>query len=292
MRPPDSASPPPGRQPDRLAAGEQAACLNCEAPLTGPFCSACGQKRVDPRETLRGMLHDALGDVVAWDHRVVRTLRRLVTSPGLLSREWAAGRRVRYVPPFRLYIWLTLVLIGSNAIQRQATDWLHEHDGPGHETIDSIGEAREGTPMARVGETMKGVLDVWIRNFFVTTPLIGFFFYVFFRGRIPTYPPHFVLGLELASLGVLVLLAYRWVRILWVLAPPHVPLRESLGLGAGGITAAIVLLVLGLSTLGIRRFYELRWWTALAASPLLILAPVTVLVAVSFTVTFAVLIFA
>ena len=286
MRPPDPASPLPAGPSD----GPDA-CLNCEVPLTGPYCSACGQKAVDPRETLRAILHDALGDVIAWDTRVLRTLRRLITSPGFLSREWAAGRRARYVPPFRLYVWLTLVLIGSNAIQRQATALLHEHEGPTHEASAPFGPLQAGTPFARTGEIVKAVLDVWLRNFFVTTPLIGFFFYVFFRDRISTYPPHFVLGLELASFGVLVLLAYRWVRILWVLVPPHVPFRESLGLGAGGVTAGILLAVLAISTVGIRRFYGLRWWAALAASPLLILAPLTVLVAVSFTVTFAVLLF-
>ena len=285
MRQPDPASPPLG-QPDELAT-----CLNCEAPLTGAYCSACGQKRVDPRETLRGMIHDALGDVVAWDSRIARTLRWLITRPGHLSREWASGRRVRYVPPFRLYIWLTLILIGSNAVNRAATDWLHVHEGPEIEDASSKLEFAEGSAYGRISVAMKAWADIWLRNFFVTTPLIGYFFYVFFRRWHPTYPPHFVIGLELASYGVVLLVLFRWLRIIWVLVPPHLPMFEAFPWLSPVSLVSILMATLIMSTLAIRRFYGLSTWRALAASPLLLLAPVTVLVAVSFAVTFVVLTF-
>lgn len=58
------------------------------------------------------------------DSRVWSTLLPLVTRPEFLSREFFAGRRARYLQPFRLYgVWSVMFLLlanflnnGSNAI--------------------------------------------------------------------------------------------------------------------------------------------------------------------------------
>jgi hypothetical protein len=86
------------------------ACRNCHAPLRGEFCASCGQREG------RGDLHfgeavsDILGDVVTWDSRVWRTLFPLLFRPGFLSAEFNAGRRMRYMPPFRLYIVVSFLM--------------------------------------------------------------------------------------------------------------------------------------------------------------------------------------
>lgn len=53
---------------------------------------------------MRSLVADALGDLLAFDSRVLRTLRPLFLRPGFLTAEWCRGRRVPYVPPFRLYV--------------------------------------------------------------------------------------------------------------------------------------------------------------------------------------------
>ncbi|HSL82424.1 MAG TPA: DUF3667 domain-containing protein, partial [Thermoanaerobaculia bacterium] len=84
-------------------------CLNCGAPLQGAFCHRCGQEAVDRRVPLRRLVADALGDLFTLDSRVLRTLRPLFLRPGFLSAEWGRGRRVPYVPPLRLYIFVAAV---------------------------------------------------------------------------------------------------------------------------------------------------------------------------------------
>jgi hypothetical protein len=85
-------------------------CRNCGAPLEGEYCSHCGQREG------RGDLHfsEAIGeladDVVAWDSRLWRTLWPLVFKPGYLTAEFIAGRKARYVAPFRLYLIISFVL--------------------------------------------------------------------------------------------------------------------------------------------------------------------------------------
>ncbi|MCY3811531.1 MAG: DUF3667 domain-containing protein [Gammaproteobacteria bacterium] len=49
--------------------------------------------------------------MLEFDVRVLRTLRRLLFSPGVLTREYAAGRQTHYTPPIRLYVVTSAVVI-------------------------------------------------------------------------------------------------------------------------------------------------------------------------------------
>jgi hypothetical protein len=57
---------------------------------------------------LSSMLHDVADTIFNIDSRIFRTLFPLYFRPGYLSNEYFAGRRVRYVTPFRLYFFLSI----------------------------------------------------------------------------------------------------------------------------------------------------------------------------------------
>ncbi|MFL5594368.1 MAG: DUF3667 domain-containing protein [Gemmatimonadaceae bacterium] len=80
------------------------ACNNCGAPLAGPFCSLCGQRDIPPYPSLRELVVDAVSEFSGWDGRLASTLRALVQRPGMLTCEFLAGRRARYISPIRLYL--------------------------------------------------------------------------------------------------------------------------------------------------------------------------------------------
>ena len=81
-------------------------CVSCEASLTGPYCSRCGERTLEPDAlTLRHfVVHTVAHELLHVDGAIWRTLRLLVTHPGQLSLEYAAGRRRPYVNPFRLLL--------------------------------------------------------------------------------------------------------------------------------------------------------------------------------------------
>lgn len=83
-------------------------CANCGAPLQGEFCHDCGQSVRSVLRPVHGMLEDTLDLVVNWDGRVVHTLPPLLLRPGFLTLEYFAGRRVRYLAPFRTMFLLCL----------------------------------------------------------------------------------------------------------------------------------------------------------------------------------------
>jgi hypothetical protein len=94
---------------DRAAEEVERLCLNCGEPLSGAFCSACGQRVLPPRPSLRELLGEAFAEFSGWDGKLANTLRLLVLRPGQLTIDFLEGRRARYISPLRLYLSVSLV---------------------------------------------------------------------------------------------------------------------------------------------------------------------------------------
>lgn len=92
------------------AAAGTVLCENCHAPVSGKYCSACGQRHFDhPVHHFGHFVGEAFEDLTHADSRLWRTLIALLFRPGFLTREFLDGRRVRYLPPVRLYLVLSVV---------------------------------------------------------------------------------------------------------------------------------------------------------------------------------------
>jgi hypothetical protein len=96
-------SPPEPPPPQTLV------CANCGAPLAGEYCTKCGQRHEPHVHTIAHFASEAFESITHADSRLWRTLGYLLTRPGLLTREFFAGKRARYLPPFRLYIVISVV---------------------------------------------------------------------------------------------------------------------------------------------------------------------------------------
>lgn len=85
-------------------------CLECGAPLSGRFCGACGQKRIEPQERrLSWFFRALLESAVGVDGRLRRTVASFLLRPGELGAAWLAGRRTRYLSPLALFLLVNLV---------------------------------------------------------------------------------------------------------------------------------------------------------------------------------------
>jgi hypothetical protein len=98
---------PPGRPAPPLRAAS--CCLNCGAVLTGRYCANCGQAADVHVPSTRELVHQALEGITHSDSRLWRTLYFLWFKPGKLTQEFVAGRRAAYLPPFRLYLVLSIL---------------------------------------------------------------------------------------------------------------------------------------------------------------------------------------
>jgi len=83
---------------------EGGTCPNCGAVLVGDFCHGCGEKRPEARDlSVRRFFGEAAQELTSVEHsKLFHTLWALLFRPGLLTNEWVAGRRRRYLKPLNL----------------------------------------------------------------------------------------------------------------------------------------------------------------------------------------------
>lgn len=99
----DAATPPPPSM------AEARHCQNCGEVLLGEHCYACGQPTKGLVRHFGSIIGDFMDSVFELDSRILRTLGPLLFRPGFLTTEYFAGRRVRYVSPVRLFVFLSLL---------------------------------------------------------------------------------------------------------------------------------------------------------------------------------------
>lgn len=84
-------------------------CLNCGAEVSGRFCSQCGQENREPRESFGELLYHFFSDFTHFDSKFFTTIKDLVVHPGFLTKEYISGKRIRYLNPIRMYIFISFL---------------------------------------------------------------------------------------------------------------------------------------------------------------------------------------
>ena len=94
------------------AARKQPFCPNCQHPLDEAqdnFCRRCGQENTTRVVSFGAMVAEVVGDFFSWDSRWFQTAIPFLFKPGHLTNEFLVGRRMRYMPPLRLYFFVSLI---------------------------------------------------------------------------------------------------------------------------------------------------------------------------------------
>lgn len=79
-------------------------CPNCGKDHIGEFCNACGQSNVDLRVPASALVREAAEEALGFDSRLRHTLYPFFLKPGEVTRDYLAGRRVRYTSPLKMYL--------------------------------------------------------------------------------------------------------------------------------------------------------------------------------------------
>lgn len=93
---------------------------------------------------MRDFVHELVAEHFGLDSKVARTLIALVRWPGRLTNEFIRGRRVRYVPPLRLYLSLSVLFFLLSALTEHAS------------TENGKGVIEEGGGVVRIDTTSGG----------------------------------------------------------------------------------------------------------------------------------------
>lgn len=84
-------------------------CRNCQTPFNGNFCPQCGQSTKDYERPLLSLIRDLLTDVFSFDTRFWKTILATFFMPSQLITNYVEGKNIRYMPPFRLYLFVSFI---------------------------------------------------------------------------------------------------------------------------------------------------------------------------------------
>jgi hypothetical protein len=93
-------------------------CENCGTALQGPFCHRCGQHDFDVHRSFGHTALEALENFFHFDAKFFRNIVTLLFRPGVLTAEFNAGKRVAQMPPFRLYLFVSVLFFFISFVGR------------------------------------------------------------------------------------------------------------------------------------------------------------------------------
>ena len=112
------------------------------------YCPNCGQLAASFHRPIASLVGETISDTFTFDGRLARTLPVLLFRPGRLTKNYTAGKRARYVPPFRLFLIASLVFYLALFALVPPGQYINIDDETREEITQSI---REGQDVA-VGE--------------------------------------------------------------------------------------------------------------------------------------------
>jgi hypothetical protein len=192
-------------------------CLNCAAAVTTRFCPECGQENTDYRVSLGRLLGDLVEELFQLESRLWRTLWLLFRRPGLLTREYSAGRRVRYTTPLRLYLVASVVYFFVAGLHQSKANSVKVDAGSAAELQQEIAKTKPGLkrellerlavaqkdPKSFAERAQQAVYEWVPRMMALLVPLYGLLTFVFFRRCKRFYVEHLVFALHLHAVAFL-----------------------------------------------------------------------------------------
>ena len=84
-------------------------CLNCGPHVEEKFCPNCGQENTETRQPFYFLFTHFFEDLTHYDGQFWGTLKNLLFKPGKLTNTYLEGKRQMFVPPVKLYIFVSFV---------------------------------------------------------------------------------------------------------------------------------------------------------------------------------------
>jgi len=84
-------------------------CLNCRHVVEQKFCPNCGQENTDSRKTFHHLFIHFFEDLTHYENAFWKTIKNLLFKPSTLTKEYLSGRRLSYLAPVRLYIFISFI---------------------------------------------------------------------------------------------------------------------------------------------------------------------------------------
>lgn len=86
-------------------------CPNCGQPLdlSDRYCPYCSQLNSTKSLTLRDFIQEFFSSIISYDSRLRYTITDLLFKPGVISKNYIKGKRLRYTNPFRFFLSVSII---------------------------------------------------------------------------------------------------------------------------------------------------------------------------------------
>tara|TARA_R110001583_G_scaffold113897_4_gene264378 strand:- start:614 stop:1687 length:1074 start_codon:yes stop_codon:yes gene_type:complete len=108
-------------------ADQQETCKNCEQQFDTDFnfCPYCGQKSKDDL-TLGVLFYNTISNYFSFDARFFKSFFPLLFKPGYLAKKFVEGKRLLYLHPAQLYLFISVVfffILSVTVVRKQVQDF-------------------------------------------------------------------------------------------------------------------------------------------------------------------------
>jgi hypothetical protein len=195
-------------------------CANCATVLAGPWCHACGQAARDPMASVRVFVAHITSNLLSVDSRAVRSLRDLLLRPGVSTRAYLHGERVRYTAPLQIYLLAAAVfflvntwrpIVAFDTRTRAVSARLSAMGVSGHMTdAEAARLAARGITVDMFSERFDAIVQGNLPTFMAGSILLfALALHAFYRGRGYSYMAHVVFALHWCAFYLLLMIGDR-----------------------------------------------------------------------------------
>ncbi len=128
-------------------------CLNCGHQVEERFCPRCGQENIEPKQPFHYLFTHFFEDFTHYDGQFWGTLKNLLFNPGKLTTTYLKGERQKYVPPVKLYIFMSFITFLMVAFLPISVG--SDHNEKDEELIQTQNHLRELSPIEATGNIVK-----------------------------------------------------------------------------------------------------------------------------------------
>jgi hypothetical protein len=133
-------------------------CLNCRYVVENRFCSNCGQENTNTRKTFHHLFIHFFEDLTHYENAFWKTIKNLLFKPGTLTKAYLSGKRLSYLAPVRLYIFISFITFLLIALfSNHDSDVIN--NGDEKNTTNTIQQEKEGVKFGNISYSSLKELD-------------------------------------------------------------------------------------------------------------------------------------
>jgi len=264
-------------------------CLTCGNAFQGKFCSACGEKVVEPYDrSIKHFLDNLLNAFTFIDSKFYNSLKTMIKHPGSMTADISIGKRLAYMKPVAFFfvgnfIYFLLPLFETfNTTLKAQMEFM-----PYKEYVVEEVEAHlnhTGQTFEQFSIAYNAASTNWAKLILIVLAPLTFPFVALVNYSKKNYlSDHFLFSLEFAAFTIFVPTIIYPLTLFMVYYAGQVVGVDLVFIFKDRYNTPVILVsLLYFLVVGTRNFYEYTWWRSVCSGLLLTLSMYVVIHAYRF----------